>query len=126
MALITGGSRGLGREIAFGLARCGADVVIASRSYDSCVATAKEIENETGRSALPYSVHVGRWDDLAGLVDASYERFGKVDVLINNAGMSPVYDSLGSVTEKLFDVVLNLNASSYTTCATTRVDGGIP
>jgi NAD(P)-dependent dehydrogenase (short-subunit alcohol dehydrogenase family) len=109
VALITGGSRGLGREMAFGLARCGADVVIASRNYDSCVATAKEIENETGRSALPYGVHVGRWDDLPGLVDASYERFGKVDVLINNAGMSPVYDSLGSVTEKLFDVVLNLN-----------------
>jgi len=109
VALITGGSRGLGREMAFGLARCGADVVIASRNHDSCAATAKEIEDETGRAALPYGVHVGRWDDLAGLVDASYERFGQVDVLINNAGMSPVYDSLGSVTEKLFDVVLNLN-----------------
>jgi NAD(P)-dependent dehydrogenase (short-subunit alcohol dehydrogenase family) len=58
---------------------------------------------------MPYGVHVGRWDELPGLVDAVYERFGKVDALINNAGMSPLYDSLGSVTEKLFDAVLNLN-----------------
>ena len=60
----------------------------------SCVATAEEIAAATGRTAFPYQVHVGRWDQLDGLVDAAYERFGKVDVLINNAGMSPLYDSL--------------------------------
>jgi NAD(P)-dependent dehydrogenase (short-subunit alcohol dehydrogenase family) len=54
-------------------------------------------------------VHVGRWDQLDGLVDATYDRFGKVDVLINNAGMSPLYESLTSVSEKLFDAVVNLN-----------------
>ena len=107
--LITGGSRGLGREMAFGAARCGADVVIASRNVDNCASTAKEIEAETGRSAMPYQVHVGRWEQLDGLVDAAYERFGKVDTLINNAGMSPLYDKLTDVTEKLFDAVLNLN-----------------
>lgn len=109
VVLVTGGSRGLGREIAMGAARCGADVVIASRNLDSCVATAEEITAATGRAALPYQVHVGRWDQLDGLVDAAYERFGKVDVLVNNAGMSPLYESLGSVTEKLFDSVFNLN-----------------
>ncbi|CDP87818.1 MULTISPECIES: SDR family NAD(P)-dependent oxidoreductase [Mycolicibacterium] len=107
--LVTGGSRGLGREIAFGAARCGADVVIASRNLESCVATAEEISAATGRAAMPYQVHVGRWDQLDGLVDAAYERFGKVDVLVNNAGMSPLYESLGSVTEKLYDSVFNLN-----------------
>jgi NAD(P)-dependent dehydrogenase (short-subunit alcohol dehydrogenase family) len=107
--LITGGSRGLGREMAFGAARCGADVVIASRNMDNCVSTAKEIEAETGRSAMPYQVHVGRWDQLDGLAEATYERFGKVDTLINNAGMSPLYDKLTDVTEKLFDAVVNLN-----------------
>ncbi len=107
--LITGGSRGLGREMAFGAARCGADVVIASRDLDSCQAAAAQIEAETGRKALPYAMHVGRWDELPGLVDAAYERFGKVDALINNAGMSPLYDTLGSVNEKLFDAVVNLN-----------------
>ncbi|MBP2455560.1 SDR family NAD(P)-dependent oxidoreductase [Mycolicibacterium lutetiense] len=109
VVLVTGGSRGLGREIAMGAARCGADVVIASRNLDSCVAVAEEITAATGRVALPYQVHVGRWDQLDGLVDATYERFGKVDVLVNNAGMSPLYESLGSVTEKLFDSVFNLN-----------------
>ena len=77
--LITGGSRGLGREMAFAAARCGADVVIASRNMDNCVTTAKEIEAQTGRSAMPYQVHVGRWDQLDGLVEATYARFGKID-----------------------------------------------
>ncbi|EUA86489.1 short chain dehydrogenase family protein [Mycobacterium ulcerans str. Harvey] len=95
--------------MAFAAARCGANVVIASRNLDNCVATATEIESETGRSALAYQVHVGRWDQLDGLVAASYERFGKIDTLINNAGMSPLYDKLSDVTEKLFDAVLNLN-----------------
>ncbi|HEX5256174.1 MAG TPA: SDR family oxidoreductase [Mycobacterium sp.] len=109
VVLVTGGSRGLGREMAFGAARCGADVVVASRNMDNCVSTAKEIEAETGRSAMPYQVHVGRWDQLDGLVETTYERFGKVDTLINNAGMSPLYDKLTDVTEKLFDAVVNLN-----------------
>jgi NAD(P)-dependent dehydrogenase (short-subunit alcohol dehydrogenase family) len=109
VVLVTGGSRGLGREIAFGAARCGADVVIASRKYEACVATAEEITAATGRAAFPYQVHVGHWDELDALVDACYDRFGRVDVLVNNAGMSPLYDSLSSVTEKLFDAVVNLN-----------------
>jgi NAD(P)-dependent dehydrogenase (short-subunit alcohol dehydrogenase family) len=109
VVLVTGGSRGLGREIAFAAARCGADVVIASRSLETCEATAAEIAEETGRVAMPYAVHVGRWDQLDGLVSAVYERFGKLDVLVNNAGMSPLYDSLTSVSERLFDAVFNLN-----------------
>ena len=109
VVLVTGGSRGLGREIAFAAARSGADVVIASRDLESCVMTAEEISASTGRAAFPYQVHVGRWDQLDGLVDATYERFGKLDVLVNNAGMSPLYESLTSVSEKLFDSVLNLN-----------------
>ncbi|EUA24367.1 short chain dehydrogenase family protein [Mycobacterium xenopi 3993] len=83
--------------------------MIASRKMENCVATAKEIEAKTGRAAMPYAVHVGRWDELDGLVEATYDRFGKVDVLINNAGMSPIYDKLTDVTEKLFDAVVNLN-----------------
>ncbi|WP_445167526.1 SDR family NAD(P)-dependent oxidoreductase [Mycolicibacterium sp. Dal123E01] len=109
VVLVTGGSRGLGREMALAAAHCGADVVIASRKFDSCVATAKEIEDETGRTAMPYGVHVGRWDELGGLVEAVYDRFGKLDVLVNNAGMSPTYDKLSNVSEKLFDAVMNLN-----------------
>ena len=83
--------------------------MIASRKYDNCVSTAAEIEAETGRAAMPYAVHVGRWDQLDGLIDAVYERFGKLDALVNNAGMSPLYDSLRDVDERLFDTVFNLN-----------------
>ena len=95
--------------MAFAAARCGADVVIASRKYDACVATAEEIAAETGRTAFPYQVHVGRWDELDGLVDAVYDRFGKVDVLINNAGMSPLYESLGRSPRSCSTAVVNLN-----------------
>lgn len=109
VVLVTGGSRGLGREIAFAAARCGADVIVASRKRDACEQAAKEIERETGRAAMPYAAHVGRWDELDGLVEASYERFGKVDVLVNNAGMSPTYEKLSDVSEKLFDATINLN-----------------
>ncbi|MBB3601369.1 NAD(P)-dependent dehydrogenase (short-subunit alcohol dehydrogenase family) [Mycolicibacterium sp. BK556] len=109
VVLVTGGSRGLGREMAMAAARCGADVIIASRKFDACEATAKEIEDETGRTAMPYGVHVGHWDELDGLVAAVYDRFGKLDVLVNNAGMSPTYDKLSNVSEKLFDAVMNLN-----------------
>ncbi|MDV3123898.1 SDR family oxidoreductase [Mycobacterium sp. 21AC1] len=109
VVLVTGGSRGLGREMAIAAAHCGADVIIASRDMESCIVTAEEIAAATGRTAFPYQVHVGRWDQLDGLVEAAYGRFGKVDVLVNNAGMSPLYESLSAVPEKLFDAVFNLN-----------------
>jgi NAD(P)-dependent dehydrogenase (short-subunit alcohol dehydrogenase family) len=109
VVLVTGGSRGLGREMVLACAHMGADVVIASRKLDNCELLAAEVEKATGRQAMPYGVHVGHWNELDGLVDAVYARFGRVDVLINNAGMSPLYDSLSGVTEQLFDSVFNLN-----------------
>ncbi|WP_051068664.1 SDR family NAD(P)-dependent oxidoreductase [Nocardioides sp. Iso805N] len=109
VALITGGSRGLGREMSLAFAAAGADVVVASRKLDACEQVVAEIQQTTGRSALAYACHMGRWDEIEGLVDAAYERFGRVDVLVNNAGMSPVYDKVTDVTEKMYDSVLNLN-----------------
>jgi len=105
VAVVTGGSRGIGRAIVRGYARAGADVVITSRNLDSCRVLADEIERTTGRTALPYACHVGHWDQLDGLVEAAYDRFGKVDVLVNNAGLSPRYDSLTSISEELWDKV---------------------
>ncbi len=109
VALVTGGSRGLGHCMVRAFAEAGADVVIASRKLDACTQLAGEIAQETGRSALPYACHVGHWDELDGLVDAAYDRFGRVDVLVNNAGMSPVYDHVGDVSEKLWDSTLSVN-----------------
>ncbi|MXW52041.1 MAG: glucose 1-dehydrogenase [Gammaproteobacteria bacterium] len=108
VALVTGGSRGLGREMTLALAQRGADVVIASRKAEVCEAVAEEARR-LGVEALPYACHVGHWDQLGELADAAYERFGKVDILINNAGMSPLYPSLGDISEDLFDKVMSVN-----------------
>ena len=108
VAVITGGSRGLGRQMALALAERGADVVIASRKLDACEEVAGGI-GAMGRKAMAYACHVGHWDELSGLVDAVYERFGRIDILINNAGLSPLYPSLGEVTEDLFDKVVAIN-----------------
>ena len=108
-AIVTGGSRGLGRAMAFGLARAGCDVVIASRDLASCQATANAIAEDTGRKVVAHAFHVGKWESVEQLVKATYQDFGHVDVLINNAGMSPLYDSLDSVSEMLFDKVIGVN-----------------
>ncbi len=109
VALVTGGSRGLGREMVLAFAQAGADVVIASRKQDACDDLAAEVARTTGRRAFPYACHVGRWPDVEALVAATYGEFGKVDVLVNNAGMSPLYPSLADVTEELFDKVIGVN-----------------
>jgi NAD(P)-dependent dehydrogenase (short-subunit alcohol dehydrogenase family) len=109
VALVTGGSRGLGKEMVLGFARAGADVIVSSRKLDACEAVAREVEETTGRKAFAYACHVGKWEELDGLADAAYERFGKVDVLVNNAGMSPLYDHVVNVTEALYDKVLDVN-----------------
>ena len=108
VVLVTGGSRGLGRAMVLAFAARGADAVIASRKTANCEAVAEEVR-ALGREALPYGCHVGHWDELEGLADAAYDRFGKVDVLINNAGMSPLYPSLSAISEALFDKVVGVN-----------------
>ena len=110
VAVVTGGSRGIGRAVAEGLATAGADVVVASRKLENCEAAAAEIEVATGGRALPVGFHVGRWEDCDRLVETVYAEFGRCDVLINNAGMSPLYDSLSSVTAELYDKVHAVNA----------------
>ena len=109
VAVVTGGSRGLGREMVLGLARAGADVVIASRKADACTALAEEVREQTGRRAIGVGCHVGRWDECDALVDRALAEFGRVHVLINNAGMSPRYPSLEEVSEELWDKVLAVN-----------------
>jgi NAD(P)-dependent dehydrogenase (short-subunit alcohol dehydrogenase family) len=110
VAVVTGGSRGIGRAVAEGLAAAGADVVIASRKLRNCEAAAREIEAATGRRALPVGCHLGRWEDCDRLVDTVYAEFGRCDVLVNNAGMSPLYPDLRSVTQELYDKVHAVNA----------------
>lgn len=105
--LVTGGSRGLGYQMVKAFAERGADVIIASRKFDNCETVAQECR-ALGRKALAISAHVGKWDECDRLIAESYAAFGRVDVLVNNAGMSPACPS-HEVTEQLFDSVLNLN-----------------
>jgi NAD(P)-dependent dehydrogenase (short-subunit alcohol dehydrogenase family) len=109
VAVITGGSRGLGRQMALAFAEHGATVVIASRKEDACVELADEITRTTGRKALGVGCHVGRWADCDALVDRVYGEYGHCEVLVNNAGMSPLYPSLPEVTEELYDKVFAVN-----------------
>ncbi len=108
VVVITGGSRGLGHAMALGFARCGANVAIASRKLDACKATVDEIR-AFGGDGSAHAIHVGKWEDCDRLADEVYGRWGRCDVLINNAGMSPLYPSLAEVTEALWDKVLAVN-----------------
>jgi NAD(P)-dependent dehydrogenase (short-subunit alcohol dehydrogenase family) len=108
VALVTGGSRGLGRAMVLGFAGAGADVVVTSRKLDACRAVADEVE-AMGRRALAWSCNVSRWDELERLADATYDTFGRVDVLVNNAGMSLLYRDVTEVTEAMWDKVVDLN-----------------
>jgi NAD(P)-dependent dehydrogenase (short-subunit alcohol dehydrogenase family) len=108
VVVVTGGSKGLGREMALGFAEAGADVVVASRKLAPCEAVADEVR-ALGRRALPVSCHVGDWDQCGALIDATMTEFGRIDVLVNNAGIAPVPPSLLDVTADLFDKTVAVN-----------------
>ena len=109
IVVVTGGSRGLGRSMSFAFAERGATVVVASRKPDACSSTATEIEEATGSRSVGIGCHVGDWAQCDRLIDEVHERFGRIDVLINNAGMAPTYGSLADVTQELFDKVIAVN-----------------
>ncbi|HEY3800335.1 MAG TPA: SDR family NAD(P)-dependent oxidoreductase [Caulobacteraceae bacterium] len=108
VALVTGGSRGLGHAMALAFAEAGADVAIVSRKLDACEAAAREIEAK-GRRAFAFACHMGRWDEIEPMADAVERALGPVSILVNNAGMSPLYPSLDAVTEDAFDKVIGVN-----------------
>jgi NAD(P)-dependent dehydrogenase (short-subunit alcohol dehydrogenase family) len=109
VALVTGGSRGMGREMVLAFAERGARVVVASRKLENCQAVAAEVRERFGVDALPVASNVSSWQQCDELVRTVYDEFGRVDVLVNNAGLSPHYPSLEEVSEELFDKVIGVN-----------------
>jgi len=107
IALVTGGSRGLGLQMVRAFAQRGADVVVASRKIEACEAAADEVR-AMGRRALAHAAHAAKWGEIDLLMAAAYAEFGRIDILVNNAGMSPAMAS-HEVTEQLFDSVVGLN-----------------
>ncbi|TRZ93853.1 MAG: glucose 1-dehydrogenase [Dehalococcoidia bacterium] len=108
VALVTGGSRGIGRATALGFAEAGADVVVASRKLPDLEKVADEIRG-VGRKALPVVANVGRMDDIGRLVETVVAEFGTIDILVNNAGTNPAMASVLDIDERLWDSIINLN-----------------
>jgi NAD(P)-dependent dehydrogenase (short-subunit alcohol dehydrogenase family) len=109
VALVTGGSRGLGRAIAQAFAAAGADVVIASRKRESVERAAAEISGETGSTVVGFPAHVGDWAQCDALVEHAVGVTGRLDVLVNNAGIAPLYGRLHEASEDLFDKTIAVN-----------------
>ena len=92
-----------------GLAEAGADVLVSSRKQAACEEVAALVTEQTGRRAVAHACHVAKWDEVDALAEAAYEAFGRVDVLVNNAGMSPLYEKVTDITEDNWEKILGVN-----------------
>jgi NAD(P)-dependent dehydrogenase (short-subunit alcohol dehydrogenase family) len=108
VALVTGGSRGIGKAIALGLARFGADVAVTSRKLPDLEEVAKEIKG-LGRRSMAVATHVGRVEEIKNLVPKVKDELGTIDILVNNAGTNPTMDSAIDIEERAWDSIMNLN-----------------
>jgi len=108
VAMVTGASRGIGKATAIAFAEAGADVIVASRKLPDLEFVAKEIR-ALGRRALPVAAHIGRMDQIASLANSAVGKFGRIDVLVNNAGTSVVWMPALELEERAWDVIMNLN-----------------
>jgi NAD(P)-dependent dehydrogenase (short-subunit alcohol dehydrogenase family) len=109
VAIVTGSTKGIGRAMASGLAQAGATVVVSSRKQDLCDQVAAEIEAETGRTTLGLACHVGDWDAIPGFVDTVADRFGRIDVLVNNAGITPTRMTPSEITLDVWRKIFSVN-----------------
>ena len=109
VSLVTGATKGLGRAMVQGLAEAGSDVVVVSRKLDLCEQVAAEVAESTGRRALPLACHMGEWDAIPELVDRVYKEFGRIDVLVNNAGINPAMTPITEISEAYFDKLCSVN-----------------
>jgi len=112
VALVTGGSRGIGKAIALCLAEAGADVILASRKLPELQAVAQEI-SQMGRRALAVPANVRHLPEIDNLVKEALTEFGHIDILVNNAAINPVFGSVFDIDERAWDVTMGLNLKGY-------------
>ena len=112
IAMITGGSRGIGKAIALTFAGAGAEVVIASRKLPDLEKVAEEIK-ATGRKALCVPTHTKKLEDLENLVKTTMDEFGRIDVLVNNAATNPAMGPIVDTEESVYDHIIDTNLKGY-------------
>jgi NAD(P)-dependent dehydrogenase (short-subunit alcohol dehydrogenase family) len=109
VAIVTGSTKGIGRSMIEGLASAGASVVVSSRKQELCDKVAKEIQQATGADVLPLACHVGDWEGIPAFVEQVVARFGRIDVLVNNAGINPAPVTVGEMTLEYWRKVFSVN-----------------
>lgn len=112
VAVVTGASKGIGLAIATAMSRAGARVVVSSRKQDAVDEAAKAIADETGHEAVGIACHVGKADEREALIAKTVERFGALDVLVNNAAVNPVFGPCLQVEEEAFDKIFDVNVKA--------------
>ena len=111
VAIVTGSSKGIGLSIAKGLAENGAKVVISSRKQDAVETVSAEF-NEAGLEAVGITCHVGEQEQRKSLVTKTMEKYGRIDILVNNAAINPYYGPLENSEEEIFDKIMNVNVKA--------------
>lgn len=112
VALVTGGSRGIGKEIALTFADAGADLAISGRKIQDLEKVAEEIR-KLGKRCLPVSAHARKVEELKHLVDQVVETFGRIDILVNNAATNPAMGPIVGTDEKIYDHIMETNLKGY-------------
>ena len=111
VAIITGSSKGIGKAIAKGFAENGAQVVISSRSQEACDAVANEFQ-AAGLKAVGIACHIGKSDQRENLVTQTIAAFGRIDILVNNAAINPVFGPIEEVDPAIFDKIMEVNVKA--------------
>lgn len=108
VAIVTGGSRGIGKAIALGFAQAGADLVICSRKLPDLEKVTEEIKG-MGRKALAVVAHMGKREDIENLVNQAEKEFGYIHILVNNVGINPIMKPIEEITEEEWDKIMDVN-----------------
>ena len=116
IALITGGSRGIGRAVADGFIEMGAQVVLSSRKQADLDKAIQEISGKGGR-AKAIAAHMGKKEDIDRLVDETLKEFGRIDIPVNNAGTNPFFGPILDLPAEAWDKIMEVNLRGYFLCA---------
>lgn len=108
VAIVTGGSRGIGKAIALGFAQAGADLVVCSRKLPDLEKVSEEIKG-MGRKALAVVAHMGKREDIENLVNQAEKEFGHIHILVNNVGINPIMKPIEEITEEEWDKIMDVN-----------------